>query len=556
MRARWPPSSHAVGARAVRRGTLGLAALLLGGCSASPAPLSHESSARSAGARVELAAAPAPLRRLTNEEYDNTVRDLLGDTERPAEGFPPDEAVGGFENNTVTPIGQTGVERYMEAAEGLAARAVKHIDALSPCPSGSLPVSCAGQFLDTFGRRVYRRPLDTREREALLALFAEELQRSSYPHAIELILMAMLESPSFLYRAEPTKGTRGVEALSGYELATRLSYFLWASTPDDALLDAAATGTLETRDGIERAARRLLADGRAVDGVRSFHRQWLDLRVLDTASKSPAVYPAFTPELKAAMVEETLRFASHAVFQGGDTVATLLTSNESFVNPALAKLYGVPAPEGEEFQRVVLPAHERSGLLTQASVMTALSGADETSPILRGKFVRERLLCEKIAPPPPGVDARFPPFDPKRTKRERFERHRTDMSCAFCHDAIDPPGFAFEHYDATGAWRVVDGAFPVDATGLLTGTDDVDGPFDGIVELGARLARSTQVRRCVATQWFRAAVGRVERAEDAPSLEAIFQAFTGAGFDVRELLVAIVRSDAFRYVGSAGTDAP
>lgn len=533
----------------MRRGAAGLAALLFGGCSASPAPPSRLVAASHEAPRAALVAAPAPLRRLTNEEYDNTVRDLLGMSDRPAAGFPPDEAVGGFENNTVTPISQTGVERYMEAAEALAARAVQHLDALSPCSSGAQPASCAERFLDTFGRRAYRRPLEPRERAALLALFDAELARTGYVHAIELVLTAMLESPSFLYRAEPADGATAARALSGYELATRLSYFLWASTPDDALLDAAETGTLETVDGLERAARRLLADPRAKDGVRSFHRQWLDLRVLDTASKSAAQFPAFTPELKAAMVEETLRFSTYAVFQGGDTVATLLTSRRSFVNAGLAKLYGVPAPEGSDFQLVELPTRQRSGLLTQASLLAALSSADETSPILRGKFVRERLLCERIAPPPPGVAAQFPPFDPKLSRRQRFARHSSDESCAFCHHTLDPPGFAFEHYDAMGAWRTVDGAFPVDATGVLTGTDDADGPFDGVVELGARLAASDQVRRCIATQWFRAAVGRVERPEDAPSLDAAFLGFRRAGFDVRELLVAIVRSDAFRHVG-------
>lgn len=557
MFARSTPSSVAVLARAFRPRLPGLTALFLAGCSAGPAPPSSVPSTDGAvAADVRIVAAPTLLRRLTNEEYDNTVRDLLGDRERPAAAFPPDEAVGGFENNTVTPISQTGVERYMEAAEGLAARAVKHLDTLAPCPSGSPEAACAGQLLDTLGRRIYRRPLDSRERTALLALFAQEHERSGYTHAIELVLTAMLESPSFLYRAEPADGSTSARELTGYELATRLSYLLWASTPDDELLDAAAAGALGNREGLAEAARRLLADRRAQDGVRSFHRQWLDLRVLDTASKSPALYPDFTPELKDAMVEETLRFTSHAVFQGGDSVATLLTSHKSFINAGLARIYGVPAPPGGDFQLVDLPAEQRSGVLTHASLMAALSGADETSPILRGKFVRERLLCEKIAPPPPDVNARPPAFDPRLSKRQRFERHRTDMSCAFCHEALDPPGFAFEHYDALGAWREREGVLPVDATGILTGTDDVDGPFDGVVALGARLSTSAQVRRCVATQWFRAAVGRVERVEDNPSLDAIFQTFARSGFDARELIIAIVTSDAFRRVGFAGQGAP
>jgi len=282
---------------------------------------------------------------------------------------------------------------------------------------------------------------------------------------------------------------------------------------------------------VEQAARRMLSAPRAADGIRSFHRQWLELRMLTTASKSPVLYPAFTPELKEAMVEETLRFTTHAVLQGGDTVATLLTSKKTFINAPLAKLYGVPAPNGDGFALVDLPPNQRSGLLTQAAVMAVLAGAEDTSPMLRGKFVREKLLCERIRPPPAGLTILPPPFDPKLTKKERFKQHRTDPMCAFCHDTLDPPGFAFEQYDAIGAFRLAEGALLIDATGELEGTDDADGPIAGAVGLSERLAASKQVRRCVATQWFRAALGRVERAEDKSSLDAFYQAFARGGFD-------------------------
>jgi hypothetical protein len=205
---------------------------------------------------------------------------------------------------------------------------------------------------------------------------------------------------------------------------------------------------------------------------------------------------------------------------------------------------------------VDLPPGERSGLLTQASVMTVLSGAEETSPILRGKFVREKLLCQPVPPPPPNAAVTLPKFDPKLTKKERFAQHWKDPGCAFCHKKMDPIGFGFEHYDALGAWRTAEGAQPVDASGALTGTGDADGPFDGAVALGARLSASPRVRRCVATQWFRSALGRGERDEDAASLEGAYQAFARAGFDVRELIVAIAMSDAFRRVGFDEGSAP
>jgi hypothetical protein len=537
-------------------------ALLAAGCGAprSQPPIVSQPpvapSAAPAPAR-EIVVAPVPLRRLTNEEYNNTVRDLLGDTTRPADSFPPDEVVGGFENNTISPVTPLIVERYMGAAEALAAGAVGRLDRLAPCPAGEPHEACARAFLDGLGRLAFRRPLDEGERASLLAIYASKEKRSGHARATQLLLSVMLQSPAFLYRLEPLdeRGPR-TRPLRGEEIATRLSYLIWASTPDAALLDEAAAGRLATPEQAGQAARRLLKDPRAVDGIRSFHRQWLDLRELDTESKDPVRYPSFTPELKRAMVEETLRFSARAVLEGGDVVTALLTSRKSFVNAPLAKLYGVPAPPGEGFALVDLPPRERSGLLTQASVMTVLASAEETSPILRGKFVREKFLCQTIPPPPPNVDITPPRFDPNVTKKERFARHRTDPSCAGCHQMMDPTGFGFEHYDALGAWRTVDGAFPVDALGSLSGTDDADGPFDGAIDLGARLAASQKVRRCVATQWFRAALGRGERDEDAGSLEAAYQAFSRAGFDVRELIVAITMSEAFRHAGSDAGSAP
>jgi hypothetical protein len=541
-------------------------ALLAAGCVAARAPrpaakvvaakVVAAAPAQAVTAPAPVAAAPVPLRRLTNEEYDNTVRDLLGDATRPADGFPPDETVGGFENNTVSPVTQALVERYMDAAEGIATRAARRLETLAPCPTTPPPVACGSSFIDAFGRLAFRRPLEDAERSALLAIYTGKAARSGHARAIQLVVAAILESPQFLYRLEPAVPAVATRPLTGYEIATRLSFFIWASTPDPALLDAAASGALRTPEGVARAARRLLADPRATDGIRSFHRQWLELRVLDTGSRDPVLYPAFTPELKAAMVEETLRFSAHAVLAGGDGVTTLLTSTKSFVDPALAKLYGIPAPRADGFTLVDLPPSQRAGLLTQASLMSVLAGAEETSPILRGKFVREKLLCEAIKPPPPDIDIRPPRFDPKLTKKQRFIQHRTDPSCSYCHDAMDPTGFGFEHYDAVGAWRTVDGAFPVDASGEVSGSADADGPFDGAVALATRLAASPQVRRCIATQWFRAAMGRVERPEDAPSRDAAYKAFARAGFDVRELIVAIASSDAFRYSAAEQAGAP
>jgi hypothetical protein len=532
--------------------TVCLTALVAVGCGgAKTAQVVAARSARTPAPVVEVAAARAPLRRLTRDEYNHAVRDLLGDASRPADAFPPDEDIGGFESNGVAPVTQLLVERYMDAAHAVAEAAAPRIDAIAPCAPGELKQRCASKFIGTFGRLAFRRPLCDGERAALLALYTDKERRSDYAGGIELVVEAMLEAPQFLYRVElpEAASTRaGARPLDGYAIATRLSFFLWASTPDARLLDDAAAGELATRADVERAARRMLADRRAVDGLRSFHRQWLGLARLETEQKDAALFPAFTPELKDAMVEETLRFCADAVLAGGDTVKTLLTSNVTFVNAPLAKLYGVAPPSGGGFARVTLPARERAGVLTQASVMSALAAADQTSPVLRGKFVREQLLCDSVPPPPPDVSIARPKVDPRLTTKQRFAQHRADAACAGCHAMMDPIGFGFEHYDGIGAWRAAEGRFAIDASGEVTSTDDVNVAFDGAVELGARLAASKQVRRCLATQWLRYALGRSEQAEDAASLDGAYRAFERAGFDVRELIVAIAASDAFRFV--------
>jgi hypothetical protein len=503
----------------------------------------------------ELRAAPTPLRRLSNEEYDHAVRDLVGDTTRPAEAFPPDDLVGGFESDSLVPVTALHVERYVAAAEAVADEATRaRLDAIAPCAQGEAVAACGRRFVERFGRLAFRRRLDPAERDALVARHAERAARGGHAAGVRAVLAAVLASPKFLYRVEPA--APGVRALSGEELATRLAFLLWTTTPDEALLDEAEAGRLATAEGVAAVARRMLADPRAASGARSFVRQWLGLRELATGSKDPALYPSYGPELRASMIEETLRFGAEASLGGGDVVRALFTSTSTFVDARLAKLYGLAEAPANGFARVSLPARERAGLLTQASVLAVTSGPEQPSPILRGKLVRERFLCQPIEPPPPGAAIAPPKADPSLTTKQRFERHRTDPGCTRCHELMDPIGFGLDHYDAIGAWRTKVGPFAVDAVGEIAGTADIDGAFDGAVELGARLAKSPTVRRCVATQWMRAALGRAEAKEDAASLDAAYRAFERAGFDARELVVAIVSSDAFRLTRTDEGTAP
>jgi len=535
------------------------AALLVGGCVGQitePGGEDGPGGSPEGKAATGIGVAHVPLRRLTREQYDNTVRDLLGDTTRPASSFPPDEDTGGFEANNVAPVSALGVKRYMDAAEALASAALQRVDVLAPCGEGVDEAGCAAEFIARFGRLAFRRPLAEDETVAFNAIYADKRGRSEYASAIGLVVEALLQSPQFLYRVEgPVEPGQAKRALDGFEIATRLAYFVWASAPDEALLDAAEDGRLAKIEGIEAEAKRLFGDQRARDGIRSFHRQWLGLSKLDTLSKDASLFPSFTPELVEAMREETLLFSEHVGLQGGDSLTALLTSQESYVNAPLAALYGVPAPGEEGFALTALPPGQRSGVLTHASVMSVHAKAEQTSPILRGKFVREKLLCQAIKPPPPTVDVTVPAVDPKLSAKDRFAQHQTDPVCAGCHRWMDPIGFGFEHYDAMGAWRDMDGELPVDAVGELTDTD-VDGSFDGVVELGKRLASSDQVRRCVATQWLRYALGRVEDPEEEPAVAAIVDRYQARGFDMRELLIAIVTSTAFRSAAPKAGGAP
>jgi hypothetical protein len=315
--------------------------------------------------------------------------------------------------------------------------------------------------------------------------------------------------------------------------------------PDARLLDLGESGALTAPKALEAEARRMLSDPRASDAIRSFHRQWLALAKLDALSKDQRQYPDFTPALKDAMKEETMRFADDLFRNGDRSFRTLLTAPYSFVDASLAKLYGVAAPPSG-FARTDMPAGQRSGVLTQAGMLAVTSATDSVGPIHRGKFVRLALLCETIPDPPKGVDITPPKVDPAQTTRQRLAQHATDPSCATCHALMDPIGFGFQHYDGSGRWLTMDGSFPVDATGELTLTEDADGPFDGALQLGQRLAGSHEAQRCMARQWVRFALGRFDTRGEGCFVASMAQAFANAKLDLRELLVAVATNDLFR----------
>ncbi|MEM6996529.1 MAG: DUF1592 domain-containing protein, partial [Myxococcota bacterium] len=391
-------------------------------------------------------------------------------------------------------------------------------------------------------------PLTAAESAAYASLLDES---ETSEDGVRLMVQTILQSPNFLYVVElslPDPAADNIAVLDGYELATRLSLFLWNSIPDPALLDAAEAGDLASAEGLRDEALRLLADSKARDAVAGFHTQWLGVDELDHTTKSTEMFPEWNVTMQSAMHAEMERFAQAVVLQGDGKLETLLSADFSYIEDPLFDLYGVAKPAGHTVgEPVPLNPNERAGLLTQAGFLAAHAHPDQSGPIQRGVEVRTNLLCTPPPPPPPGINAIPPNLDPNATTREIFEAHTEDPACAGCHSLIDGIGLGFEGYDAIGAYRETQNGLPVDQTGTVLGSD-VDGDFDGAVELANKLATSDDVRTCVARQWFRYAFGRIEDNDgDACSLEVLDDAFAASDYDVRELMVALVQTDAFRY---------
>jgi hypothetical protein len=489
-----------------------------------------------------------PLHRITREQYDNSIRDLLGVSGRPSLGLGADEKLAAFFSNSVSPVSRLSVEQYRDVAEEVATQAVtERLEALVGCSAAEQDAACALRFVEGFGRRAFRRPLAADEQARYRGLFEAAAPRG-FAEGIRLVLTGLLQSPSFLYQLElaPAPSGQAVAPLDGYELASRLSFALWNSTPDVELLDAAAAGKLDAVSGVREQASRLLSSERAKDALASFHLQWLGLDNLLDLDKDPNAFPSFDESLSQAMRQETVDFADFVIRRGDGRLQTLLSAPFTVASPSLRSLYGVSAAPGAD-GAVALDPSQRAGLLTQAAFLTAHAHANQTSPVQRGLYVRKNLLCTELPDPPMNVNATPPAPDPNATTRQRFEQHRADPSCVGCHNLLDPIGVGFESYDAIGRFRSTENGLPVDSRGELVGAGEASGSFAGAVELAARLSTSADVRACVRKQWFRFSLGRFEGADDACSLQQLQRDFEASDFDVKALLLSLVTSDAFRY---------
>jgi Protein of unknown function (DUF1592)/Protein of unknown function (DUF1588)/Protein of unknown function (DUF1595)/Protein of unknown function (DUF1587)/Protein of unknown function (DUF1585) len=499
-------------------------------------------------------AAAAPLVRLTSVQYENTLRALFAPVVVPDEVPPPDVAVDGFENNSTTQTPSAAlISAYQSSAIAVATAAMQDSTALLGCTptTPDEESTCAQRFLATFGKKAFRRTLSESEQASMLAFYQSQRTGGvSFATAMTLTIEGILQSPNFLYRVEigtPIADRPTAVRLNSSEVASRLSYLLLDSMPDDELFAAADADTLTTPDGVEAQTRRLLADTRAHDAVARFHRGWLEFDKMQNLAKDTQAFPTWTAATWTALQQSAEMYVDN-IFFGEGTLSALLTDSHAYVNDVLAPIYGVPSP-GPDLQLVPVDPAQRSGILTNAGLLAGFAHQTTDSPVFRGVFVLSRLMCSAPPPPPKGVNTSLPAMSSGAplTTRQEFATQHEQGGCAGCHHMIDGIGFGFEQYDAVGQFRTTDNGLPVDASGWFTdgSSGDLTGTFDGAVELGKKLAASKTVQACVATQWMRQALGVDTTGIGQDQLEPVVDAFVASGLSMPELVVALTRSDAF-----------
>lgn len=498
------------------------------------------------GLGVDPADAPEMgLRRLSVHEYDNTVRDVLGDESRPGRALLPADRLRPFDNDSTT---QDPSLVLIEATESLATSIAadlvsdpERLAAVLPCePSGANDAECLAEYASVVGRRLLRRPVSDEHVDRLVDLAQTYMsQDPSFEAGVDLVTRALLQDPGFLYRieiGEPVPGHEEVAVLDGFEVASRLAYFLWGAPPDDALLDAAADGGLTQTDDIREQAERMLAMPAARSQIDRFHALWLGYHQLP--------HEAW---MTGAMRTETRAMMERVVFDEGRPWTELWTMSEHYLEPALAEHYGVDA-SSTDAAWVTMPT-DRQGLLGTGAFLSVGSVVGDTSPTRRGKLIRERLFCSPVPPPPPGVDADNPPsVEIAECKADRYVQHQEDPNCASCHAMMDPIGFGLEQYDRTGVVRTHDEGAPqctIDGLGAV----EPWGSFSGPREL-ARLALDNGLDACAVDHVLQFALGRPLQSADHEWLATLTERFRAADqdgqtHDLRALLLDIVTSPGF-----------
>jgi hypothetical protein len=489
------------------------------------------------------------LRLLTEAQYRATLRTLVTYADELTFDLEDDVALNGLHaiGSSNVAISPKATEAYLHAAEVVADHGFgSAATAQTTAGCDVSQASCAETFLADFGRRAFRRSLTAEEKTRFVGIYSTGVQKLGTGAAgMKYAVMAILTSPNFIYRVElgqPSAGGPTPRALTDVEVASKLAYFLWNGPPDKELLDLAESGGLKAPGALAAQAARLMAAAGFSKGLEGWFEDYLNLTNLASIEKLPSRFPKFTPTLLSAMRTETLMSLSQAA-TGAQDFRSVFNSSKTFVNGELVQLYGIQGVTGTQFVQVDLPAPRR-GLLGNASLMSLYAHASVSSPTLRGKFVRQILMCQGIPAPPPDVDTTLPDESEAKTARERLTIHSTNATCAACHKMMDPMGLGLENYDAIGAYRTQDNGITIDATGQLDGV-----AFNGPAELADALAKSDAVPSCLSRSVFRYAWGRLEGEADEPLITELTSAFQGSSYQMKQLLASAVAASSSVNVG-------
>lgn len=482
------------------------------------------------------------MRRLSTDEYDNTLFDLIGDDTRPGSALIPEDVADPYDNAFANQIAS---RTLIEALEQLATESTARLmadaarrDQVVGCqPTGPDDAACLSSFTAAFGRRALRRPLADEEVARFVALGAQyAAEENDFYAGVAVILRAFLQDPEFVYRVEigtPTDEP-GVSRLDDFEVATRLSYLLWGTTPDDALLDRAEAGGLATPEDVRGAAQEMLDDPRALARIDRFHSMWLGYYRLPHA-----------PELTDAMRTETRMLIDKTIMQDKGDWRTLFDATGTFVNDFLAGHYGLPSPGGDAFAWVEYGDSGRRGLLSHGSFLSVAGKFGDTSPTQRGKLIRKRLFCQEIPPPPPTVNVdEPPPAVGSPCKIDRYNMSQID-GCAQCHELLDPVGFGLENYDQQGRFRTTDNDLP-ECT--ISGEGSIDGnTFSGPAGLSDLLRDEGLLDSCIVYQVYEFAMGHGVATDDERYVEDLVTSFAESNYRFDELVLNLVGDEAFLY---------
>jgi len=499
------------------------------------------------------------LRQLTLSEYHDTVTDLLQITDPDTTNLPPDVPVRGFTTNVSSAfVDSNNVDHYVSVGTALADRAVREsYAALVPCQTQD--TACATTFVEKFGLRAFRRPLDADEKARYLVLFDPAVTGGDFKAGVTLVVKTMLVSPYFLLRSElGTDMGQGRFVLTPFETASALSYTYWGTMPDDALFASAQSGALASKKEIETQARRLLTAPRGRARVATFFNEWLEASRAYVATKDPATYTALkdtatTTAIVNAMRAEEDAFVTNIVFDSTKKFSELFSANYTFVNDRLAAYYGLPVPgTGEKVTKVSLGAgSDRGGLLTMGMFLFGHARTNQSSPTQRGHAIRANIFCTDVPPPPPGVDATVKPETPGKTGREQIEALTGTGACAACHGLMNPIGYGLEAFDGAAQLRTMDNGELVDTTGAINGLSGAGSSitFKGARELSALIAGDATAQQCLASNYYRFARGfdpaQTGVAGDAFAPEKLGQTFVKNNLDISELFVQIALQDSF-----------